>query len=38
MAIVQRPNQEALVRGLNIYRDTMRPFILTTLEAFTDLM
>ncbi len=33
MAIVQRPNQEALVRGLNIYRDTMRPFILTTLRG-----
>ena len=31
-AVTQRPNQEVLIRGLNLYLDVMRPFILDTLE------
>ena len=31
MPIIPRPNRDALSRGIDIYRDTMRPFILTRL-------
>ena len=30
-AVVERPNQEALISALNIYRDAMRTFLLTSL-------
>ena len=32
MPIIARPNRDALSRGLDIYRDTMRPFVLRCLE------
>ena len=32
MPLIPRPNRDALSRGLDIYRDTMRPFILSSLE------
>ena len=33
MPLIPRPNRDALSRGLDIYRDTMRPFILSSLEG-----
>ena len=32
MAIIQRPNKDALVKGCDIYRDAMRPFLLCVLR------
>lgn len=31
MPIISRPNKDALSQGLDIYRDTMRPFVLDRL-------
>ena len=31
MVIIQRPNKDALVKGCDIYRDAMRPFLLRVL-------
>lgn len=33
MARINRPNQDALADAIDIYRDTMRPFIVNTLRA-----
>ncbi len=33
MSIIERPNAEALYRALNIYRDTMRPFIIKCMPV-----
>ena len=32
MVIIQRPNKDALVKGCDIYRDAMRPFLLRVLR------
>ena len=35
MPVTKRPYQDALYQGINIFRDTMRPYIVKRLESVT---